>query len=176
MNEFVKTECSCNLGYDKGALKKTLENNIFTIFGNLNQNNSIIIRYHGQLTEENSPEPATFNIFYCFDSLTNDKKEIPLCRCRKCLGECYCSTIDLENHKKIFFSFGDNNGNLDTNSGKMFELNILPDPISSFMQRYGFELNTSLPTYEQKTDKLHNIKDIISKIKNLFNKLFSLNS
>ena len=32
MNEFVKFECACDLGYNKGALKKTIENNIFTIF------------------------------------------------------------------------------------------------------------------------------------------------
>ncbi len=35
MNEFVKFECACKLGYDKGALKKTIENNIFTIFRKL---------------------------------------------------------------------------------------------------------------------------------------------
>ena len=32
MSENVKFECACDIGYDKGVLKKTVENNIFTIF------------------------------------------------------------------------------------------------------------------------------------------------
>lgn len=32
MNEFVKFQCACDTGYDNGAIKKTIENNIFTIF------------------------------------------------------------------------------------------------------------------------------------------------
>lgn len=71
MCENVKTKCACDIGYDKGVLKKTLENNIFTIFGNLSQKSSIVIRYHGILTENNDKK---FNMFYYFDSMESNKK------------------------------------------------------------------------------------------------------
>lgn len=168
MNEFVKTTCACDIGYNKGVLKKTIENNIFTIFGNLNQKNSIVIRYHGLLTENNSTE---FKLFYYFDTPENDKSYINLQKCHKCSGDCFCANIDLEHHTKIFFGFIDENSIYDDNQGKAFELEIAPDPITDIMQRYGFEPNTNLPTCTKSQDKLNKFKGIISSIQKLFKKL-----
>lgn len=171
MNEFVKFECACDLGYDKGALKKTLENNIFTIFGNLNQKNAIVIRYHGILTENDTDNSTAFNMFYYFDELKNDKKIIKLHKCTKCAGECYCATIDLDIYHSLNFGFFDENNKYEINVDKPFKLNISPDPISNLMQRYGFEQNTNLPTYEENKDKIFAFENILSVIKNFFSNL-----
>ena len=151
MCENVKVSCSCDLGYDKGVLKKTIENSIFTIFGNVVENSSIVIRYHGFLTENESANG--FSILYSFDTESNSKLTLPLTKCKKCDGECYCAVIDLENHTKLYFSFEDNLKEIEQNKDKMFELEIKKDPISSIMQRYGFEKNEKLPVDTQSKDK-----------------------
>lgn len=172
MNDFVNFECACNIGYDKGALKKTIENNIFSIFGNLNQKNTIVIRYHGLLTENNNDNSTEFNMFYFFDNLENDKKNIKLHKCSKCAGECYCATIDLDMYHTLNFGFLDNKGNSELNENITFKLNISPDPISNIMQRYGFEQNTSLPTISEKKEKVFAFESIINSIKIFFKNCF----
>lgn len=173
MNEFVNFECACNAGYDKGALKKTIENNIFSIFGNLNQKNSIVIRYHGQLTEKEDNNLTEFSMFYFFDILENDKKIIRLNKCAKCAGDCYCATIDLDMYHTLNFGFEDSNGNYELNNNSLFKLNILPDPISNIMQRYGFEQNTSLPTLEKTKDSIFTFENILNSIKLFFKRCFN---
>lgn len=172
MNEFVKFECACGTGYDKGALKKTLENNIFTIFGNLNQKSSIVIRYHGILTEKNINNSTEFSMFYFFDNLENNKKIVKLQKCTKCVGECYCATIDLDMNHTLNFGFFNENNEYELNTDKSFNLEITPDPISNIMQRYGFEQNTNLPTCEENKDKIFVFQNILNIIKNFFNNVF----
>lgn len=172
MNEFVKFECACDTGYDKGALKKTIENNIFTIFGNLNQKNSIVIRYHGILTENESNNSTEYNMFYFFDNTENDKKIIKLQKCTKCAGDCYCGTIDLDMNHSFNFGFFDNNNKYELNGNSAFKLEIAPDPISNLMQRYGFEQNTNLPICEQSKDKIFLFKNILNSIKDFICNLF----
>ena len=173
MNEFVNFECACKLGYDKGALKKTIENNIFTVFGNLNQKNSIVIRYHGALTENDDNNSTAFSMFYFFDNAENDKKIIKLQKCTKCIGDCYCATIDLGINHSLNFGFFDEQGKYELNKDKAFKLEIAPDPISNLMQRYGFEQNVNLPTYEQEKDKIFTGQNILRIIKSFFVDLFT---
>lgn len=166
MNEFVNFECACNVGYDKGALKKTIENNIFSVFGNLNQKNSIVIRYHGPLTEIEDNNSTEFSMFYYFDNLENNKKSIKLHKCTKCTGDCYCATIDLDMCHSLNFGFLDSNGNFELkNDITSFQLNILPDPISNIMQRYGFEQNSALPALEKKSNTIFSFGNIFNNIK-----------
>ena len=165
MCEIEKTSCSCDMGYDKGVLKKTIENNIFTIFGNITQGNSIVIRYHGILTEKE--DIASINLFYCFDSELNEKKEILLNKCIKSLGTCYCATIDLDTqHSKLFFGFKDAKGNIDQNQNNLFELKIMEDPITNIMMRYGLDDNKNLPVKAMENHKFSRfLKHLIEKIK-----------
>lgn len=172
MSEFGKFECACDLGYDKGALKKTIENNIFTIFGNLNQKNSIVIRYHGQLTENDTNNSTEFSMFYYFDDHENDKKIVKLHKCCKCIGDCYCATIDLNTNHSFCFGFLDSNNNSEINGNKAFELNIAPDPISNIMQRYGFEQNINLPTCEINKETAFFFQNILAAIKGFFSTIF----
>lgn len=173
MNEFVNFECACNLGYDKGALKKTIENNIFTVFGNLNQKNTIVIRYHGELTGKEKNNSTEFSLFYFFDNLENEKKIIKLRKCTKCSGDCYCATIDLDMYHTLNFGFLDNETNYELNNNIPFKLNILPDPISNIMQRYGFEQNTLLPTIDKNQNNIFSFENILNRIKLFFKNCLS---
>jgi len=176
MNEFVKFECACDEGYDKGALKKTIENNIFTVYGNLNQKNSIVIRYHGELTEDSHDDCKEFNMFYFFNNAESEKKTIKLQKCAKCSSDCYCCTLDLDMNHALNFGFFDKKNNYEINSSNSFELEIFPDPISSLMQRYGFEKNTNLPTNPQAESNLFTLKNIFNNIKNYIQCLFKISS
>lgn len=171
MNEIVKFECACDIGYDKGVLKKTIENNIFTVFGNLNQKNSIVIRYHGTLTENENNNSTTYSMFYYFDEAKNDKKIVTLQKCAKCVGECYCTTIDLDMNHTLNFGFFNGDNKYEINGDNSFKLQISPDPISNLMQRYGFEQNTNLPTYEENKDKIFAFKSLLNIIKEYFSNL-----
>ena len=165
MCENVKLSCACDQGYSKGVLKKTLENNIFSIFGNITKNNSIVIRYHGELTT-NVDQNSVFDIAYFFDSNDQDIQTVPLYKCTKCIGDSYCVTIDLEKFSNLHFCFKDEKNNYEKNQDKMFCLNIAEDPIESIMQRYGFEKNENLPVSTITTySELNHIKTLMQKIK-----------
>ena len=173
MNKIVKFECACETGYDKGAIKKTIENNIFTVFGNPNQNNSIVIRYHGMLTENDFNNSTAFHMFYYFDQLETDKKVISLEKCTKCPGECYCTNIDLGACHSLSFGFFNQSNEYELNCNKPFELSIAPDPIATFMQRHGLEQNVNLPTIEVEKTKIFAFQDILCAIKCFFSNLLS---
>ncbi|MBQ3047596.1 MAG: hypothetical protein IJD48_01110 [Clostridia bacterium] len=172
MNEFAKFKCACDTGYDKGVLKKTIENNIFTIFGNLNHKNSIVIRYHGCLTENNPNNSTTFNMFYFFDDNVCNKKIIELQKCTKCGDNCYCTSIDLDTNNKLSFGFFNSNNEYELNKNFTFNLDIALDPITNIMQRYGFEQNTNLPVCEKQKENMFIFKHIMDNIKIFFANLF----
>ena len=111
-------------------------------------------------------------MFYYFDVAEIDKKTIKLERCCKCVGECYCATIDLNTNHTLNFGFCDNKNNYELSNNNTFKLDIAPDPISNIMQRYGFEQNTNLPTYEKDNDKVYVFRNILNVVKEFFSNLF----
>lgn len=146
---------------------------IFLLFsGNLNQNSTIVIRYHGTLTENDANNSTEYSMFYYFDEAENDKKVIKLHKCTKCVGECYCATIDLDINHRLNFGFFDGSNKYEINTDKAFQLEIAPDPISNIMQRYGFEQNTNLPVIEDKNSKSFAMQNILNAIKEFFGNLF----
>ena len=174
MNENVNITCICKLGFDKGALKKTIENNVFTIFGNLIKENSIVIRYHGILSDNIEQNNYTNNlqISYFFDKDESTRKSITLAKCTECIGENYCAIIDLENHNNISFEFIDSVSN-QKDGDQPFCLDILKDPVKDFMQRYGFEQNNELPAILPNKNKFYSI---LSNLQMFFKNLFTKSS
>ena len=165
MNENVKIACACEEGYDKGALKMTLENEIFSIFGNLTKESTILIRYHGKLMTANDGKERKMFLYYVLDNDWASKVTIGLQKCLKCSNNCYCATIPLGNHNKLSFGFCDDVGNFELNDNHAFEFNISKDPILDFMQRYGFEQNKELPTVlPQNTSFYSNLFNNIKKL------------
>ena len=158
----------------KAHLKRQ-QKTIFLLYsGNINQGNSIVIRYHGILAENTVSNSTQFNIFYYFDKSENDKKTLKLQKCTKCDGQCYCATIDLDMFHSLHFGFYNENFEYELGKETPFTLDISPDPITDIMQRYGFEQNKNLPTYSATTDEINVFKEIVNKIKSFFNKVLNL--
>lgn len=163
MNKNENTACICNLGCEKGAFKKQIENNIFTIFGNITKNNSIILRYHGELIDNICYEQYENNLYikYFFDDDKNNMFETPLAKCTKCIGENYCALIELKEYNKITFSFCLKE-NLEKEKLMSFNLNINDDLLTAFMNKYDDNINTNLPVLESR--QTITLKDILQKI------------
>ena len=177
MNENVKQMCICDLGYDKGVLKKTIENNVFTIYGNITKNNYIILRYHGALIDNVSYENYLDNLYitYFFDNDSKSKETICLAKCNKCVGENYCALIYLGEHDKINFNFSlkDTLENIVTynDNNMIFELNIKSDPLTDIMNKYEKEEASNLPIAPK--DSEIRLKEMINKIKLFFTSIFT---
>ena len=163
MNENVNTTCICNSACDKCIIKKTIENNIFTIFGNISKNNNIVLRYHGELIDSICYEKYENNLYikYFFDDDKLNTKRQCLGKCTKCVGENYCTLIDLDTHKKITFSFCTKD-NIDKEDLMSFNLTISEDLVSSIIDKYDDKPNENLPVVESKKElKIKNILQII---------------
>ncbi len=163
MDENANNSCICDTGYSNGIFKKTIENNIFTIFGNISQNNNIILRYHGELIDNICYEQYENNLYikYFFDDDQNNIIKTNLAKCTKCIGENYCTLLNLAHHSKITFSFCLKE-NLEKENLMSFNLNIQEDLLTSFMNKYNIEENvinsSNLPALETKqTTKFKNI-------------------
>lgn len=172
MNKNVNNSCICELGYNKGAFRKTIENNIFTVFGNISKNNSIVLRYHGELIDSICYEKYENNLYikYYFDDDKNNIFKENLAKCAKCIGENYCILIDLCNNSKITFSFCLEE-DLEKDDLMSFNLNIQNDLLSSFIDKYDCDCanissNSNLPVLKTKSDL--KIKKIIQILKNYF--------
>lgn len=167
MNENVNTTCICNLACDKCTIKKTIENNIFTVFGNIAKNNNIVLRYHGELIDNICYEKYENNLYikYFFDDNKTNTLHQCLAKCTKCVGENYCTLIDLGAHEKITFSFCTKD-NMDKEDLMSFNLNISEDLLSLIMDKYENKPNEYLPVVE--TKKEIRIKNILQIIKDYF--------
>lgn len=176
MNENVKPMCICDLGYDKGVLKKTIENNIFTIYGNITKRNYIILRYHGELIDNVNFENYTNNLYisYFFDNNNQKKEKLCLAKCTKCIGENYCVLIYLDEYSKINFEFS-LTSDIDTiqpeEEPMSFELNIKNNPLSDMMEKIEKEEVPCLPVAPK--DSEIQFKYFINKIKMFFSSMFT---
>ena len=127
------------------------------------------------LTENIASDSTQFNMFYYFDQAENDKKIMQLQKCTKCDGECYCAAIDLDIFHSLHFGFFNENAEYELDKETPFTLEIAPDTITNIMQRYGFEQNINLPTYENNNSKINVFKGILDKFKSFFNRVLNLN-
>jgi len=146
MNENVKTPCVCELGCDKGVFKKTIENNVFTIYGNISQNSYIIIRYHGELIDNIDYENYSDNLYisYFFDENKQETRTVSLAKCTKCIGENYCALIELGEHESLTFEFNSVDAaaeHSELQEKMLFSLEIKRDLLTDVLQKYGIEEN-----------------------------------
>lgn len=174
MDNNVNSSCICELGYEKGVLKKTIENNIFTIYGNINKSNYIVLRYHGQLIDSIDHNNYKNNLYisYYFDDNINQNHVVSLAKCSKCIGENYCTLISLENYNSISFNFfmlpeGKDNSSCYTEETS-FTLPITENPLTNILQKYGIEDNNNLPITTNDKQIQIKFKKLISWIKQLF--------
>ena len=176
MNENVKIDCCCDQGYDKGVIKKTVENNIFTIYGNITKNNCIVLRYHGELMDSINCQNYSNNLYisYFFDNNSVETIHMPLAKCSKCVGESYCSLIDLGCHDNIAFEFyvlNEAEKKCSKEPTHIFNFQIKNDPISDILEKYNVEENSMLPAVS--SAKEIELKKVIGIIKKMIMSLFN---
>ena len=174
MNENVKVSCVCARGYDKGVLKKTIENNIFTVYGNLNKNSYILLRYHGQLIDNIDYNNYTNNLYisYFFDGNKENISNSTLAKCEHSVGENYCALISLDEHDCIDFQFylrSENEDNI-CSEATTFKLDIQIDPLENLIQKHGLADITALPVSQEENEI--KFKKILNSIKKIFSSLF----
>lgn len=150
-------KCSCLSAFSEGIGEKSFENDFFSIFGQIVEEKSIVIKYHGN-EETTSPE-----ITVKFDE--NEPMLIKLAKCEHGKKYDYCTTLSLENYRYL-------NIKVNNNFESCYAIKIMKDPLKKIIERYALDRDPEkLPTV---TDSFSNIRSIfykfLSSLKNIFNK------
>lgn len=150
-------KCSCLSAFSEGIGEKSFENEFFSIYGQIVEENSIVVRYHGN-NEITNPE-----IIVKFDE--NDPITIKLARCSHGKKYDYCTTLYLENYRYL-------NIKINENYESCCAIKIMKDPLKNIIERYALDRDPEkLPIV---SSSFSNIKsffhNILSYFKNTFNK------
>lgn len=164
MKENEVEKCYCELGYEKGAIKKNCEFENFSIFGNLMKKNTIVIRYNGCLTKKNNEKSNKIILYYIFNNNWANKKEIELKACHHEKNS-FCASIDLEDNMFITFGFCSSIGEYDKDVANSYSLKIANNPLDDIMKRYNIEENANLPATIETTKNMNIVSSIFTKLK-----------
>jgi len=171
MKENEVEKCYCELGFEKGAIKKNCEFENFSIFGNLMKNNTIVIRYNGCLTKKHFENHHKIILYYVFNNDWTNKKEIELKPCHH-EKDSFCTTIEQRDNMCITFWFYSTNGEYDKNLANSYSLKIANNTIDDIMKRYNIEENNDLPVTLDDTKNMSRISSVFTKIKGMISKMF----
>lgn len=117
--------CYCKDSLKKEEnLKLSFSNEIFSIFGNLNKGEKIILKYFGKLINSENLEDKKIFLNYGYGNLWLDKKVIEMTLCKHSDKTCYCIEIDLINNENLFFCFMDSHNEWDLNDSSSYALQI----------------------------------------------------
>jgi len=170
--------CCCNDAIKKGIYTKSLENNNFSIYGNLMHGKSILLNYHGKLIKNNdivyddkSKIPNVY-LYYCFDNNWNDKKIVNMNVCNKNGKLSYCSIIDIPENENINIAFTNDSDEWDTDEKGTYYIKLCPDVEKAILKRYNLDftpptiVSDNLPSmpislFERIKGKVSNLLTII---------------
>lgn len=138
--------CCCSEAAKKGIYVKSLENDNFSIYGNLMHNRSILLNYHGKLINSfnkldyNKSKIPNIYLYYCFDNNWNDKKIINMNVCNSNTYELsYCTIIDIPENENINIAFTNDNDEWDVTEKGTYYLRIYPDVEKAILRRYNLD-------------------------------------
>lgn len=137
--------CCCNEAVKKGIYAKSLENDNFSIYGNLMHGRSVLLNYHGKLiknnditNDEKSKAPNIY-LYYCFDNNWNDKKIVNMNVCNKNSKLSYCAIIDIPESENINIAFTDDCDNWDVTEKGTYCLKLYHDVEKAILKRYNLD-------------------------------------
>ena len=143
--ENKQRNCCCNDAVKKGIYTKSLENDNFSIYGNLMHGRSILLNYHGKLiknnditTDDKSKAPNIY-LYYCFDNNWNDKKIVNMNVCNKNSNLNYCAIIDIPENENINIAFTNDDDDWDVTEKGTYYLKIYPDIEKIILRRYNLD-------------------------------------
>lgn len=172
-DENPKRICYCNDAIKEGIYTKAIENESFSIYGNLIQGKNILINYNGNLTKNYTSENKIPNLYlyYCFDNDWENKKIINMSVCKQKNALSYCFIINLPtDHTNINIAFTNDNNEWDTDIKGSYYIKMYPDIEKEILKRYG--LDSTPPTII--SDNLPaSCKSLIEKVKEKVVTIFS---
>ena len=123
MNNIKKCCCTEYLEKDN-ILKLCFTNENYSIYGNLNKGDKIILQYFGKLITEEVLEDKKIFFNYGYGNLWTDKNILEMSLCFHSDKKCYCTELELINTENLFFCFMDNNNNWDLNDSSSYMVTI----------------------------------------------------
>ena len=123
MNDIKKCCCTEYLEKDNES-KLRFTNETYSIYGNLNKGDTIILQYFGKLVTEEIPEDKKIFFNYGYGNLWTDKNVLEMTLCCHSDKKCYCIELELINIENLFFCFMDNNNNWDLNDSSSYMVTI----------------------------------------------------
>lgn len=118
-------KCCCLKALEtEETLKLSFENEVYSIFGNLNKGEKVIIKYFGNLCAKEDLKDKKILLNYGYGNLWSDKDVVEMTSCGHSEKNCYCTSLELTNNNNLFFCFMDNNNNWDLSDNSSYMLNI----------------------------------------------------
>lgn len=157
--------CSCTKYIAKDEmLKLSLETENFSVYGNLNKGEKIILKYYGKLLPETEVKDKKIFINYGYGNLWTDKKVQELNICKYSDKLCYCTEFELENIENLYFCFMDSDNKWDLNDNSSYMITI-DSPLTTIAKT---NVAVAIPDdeYQSFTNRL--FKKIVNKLINFF--------
>ncbi|MDD2376143.1 MAG: hypothetical protein PHD15_00580 [Clostridia bacterium] len=133
MNDIEKCCCSEYIKKDI-MLKLSFTNETYSIYGNLNKGDKVILKYFGKLLINETSENTKIFFNYGYGNLWTDKNALEMVLCCHSDKKCYCSELELINTENLFFCFIDNNNNWDLNESSSYMITI-DTPITTLIKK-----------------------------------------
>jgi hypothetical protein len=123
MDNICDCYCSELLKKDEN-FKLSFSNDVYSIFGNANKGEKVILKYFGKLISDENVEEKMIFLNYGYGNLWDDKMVLEMTLCSHSDKTCFCAEIDLINNENLFFCFMDNNNIWDLNDNSSYTLQI----------------------------------------------------
>lgn len=114
--------CDC-INHLKDNLKLNIDEKKFSIYGNLNNGESIILKYHGDLLNEDNKFDDIF-INFGYGNMWENRSTLKMQKCNYSDINTYCINISFIHKDTFYFCFMDNNNNWDLNNNSSFSFEI----------------------------------------------------
>jgi hypothetical protein len=151
-------------------LKLSFANETYSIYGNLNKGEKIILKYFGSLLPSDESKETQIFLNYGYGNLWSEKNVLELKPCYHSDTKCYCTELELLNSENLFFCFMDNNNNWDLNEKSSYMITI-DTPTNTLIKQ---TVAIALPEEEYISETSKLLKKIIAKITNFFEKIGGL--
>lgn len=159
-------KCRCKEGFDSGAMKKSIEFENFSIFGNIMKNNTIVVRYNGHLKFN-----SNVKMYWVFNNDWDNIQSASMSICDYDKNS-YCAILELKDEFSISIGFCTDNTTDAISQANSYTFKIAQNTIDDIMKRYNFETNEALPTVTEKKN-IHKLENIFNKIKEIISQFFA---
>lgn len=164
-------KCCCTEYLEKDTkLELSFENEVYSIYGNLNNKERIILKYYGKLMPCDNLDDKKIFLNYGYGNLWIDKTVVEMDLCRHNEKKCYCHELELVNVENLFFCFMDSENNWDLNNNSSYMITI-DSPLTTLTKKT-FAVEVAEEEYLSERSKI--FKKISDKIINFFMKIGNL--